>query len=394
VIVTSNDNERTYEYDLFISYSTVDKGWVRGELLARLQNAGLKVWIDVNDVELGKPAIQDLEDALVKSQKTLLVLTPDYLNSKWTTYERYILQSVDPVNNRGRLIPILKEPCTLPTSIGFLNYANFTDPEEMDIAWRQLFRAFGIAEVTGEPQHSTHGQLRDYVAAVPVVEQVTTKVFISYSRDSEDHQKKVLSLTQALRDDGIHCMIDQFVMSPDNWDRWMLDQIEESDFVLIICSERYYQRYRGKEEIGKGLGVTWESTLIMESVYKMQGKNDKFYPVFFSPPDREIIPNGIRTSFYDLSGYNLSNLETDPNRWISNGDYEKLYRLLTGQPSVVPGEIGSLRKLEPIARKSVLPPAPLPQDARSLAPSMLETDSKIVIAQPRANRLCSGFKAT
>jgi hypothetical protein len=90
--------------------------------------------------------------------------------------------------------------------------------------------------------------------AIGVNEQAPPKVFISYSWDSTEHKDKVLRLAQALRDDGIECIIDEFVLSPDNWDRWMLDQIDESDFVLIICSERYYRRYRGKEEINKGLG--------------------------------------------------------------------------------------------------------------------------------------------
>ncbi|GAB4344336.1 MAG: hypothetical protein OHK0047_37290 [Leptolyngbyaceae cyanobacterium] len=45
------------------------------------------------------------------------------------------------------------------------------------------------------------------------------KVFISYSWDSKEHKDKVYHLAQALRDDGIDCTIDQFVQSPDNWDR-------------------------------------------------------------------------------------------------------------------------------------------------------------------------------
>lgn len=202
------------------------------------------------------------------------------------------------------------------------------------------------------------------------------KVFISYSWDSEEHRKNVFSLAQALRDDGIDCAIDQFVQSPDNWDRWMLDQIDESDFVLIICSERYYQRYRGKEEVNQGLGVTWESTLIMEKIYDAQGKNGKFYPVFLTPPDRKIIPDGIRTSFYDLSGHDLFNLHTDPNRLINDGGYKELYRLLTCQPSAVANELGSLKKLGPILRSSTLSTALPSQNTDSSTSSRLKVDSK------------------
>ncbi|MBD2124750.1 toll/interleukin-1 receptor domain-containing protein [Trichocoleus sp. FACHB-262] len=201
------------------------------------------------------------------------------------------------------------------------------------------------------------------------------RVFISYSRDSEEHQKKVLGLAQALRDDGIDCMIDEFVLSPDNWDRWMLNQIDESDFVLIICSERYYRRYRGQEEASKGLGVTWESTLIMGRIYDAQGKNGKFHPVFFGSPDKAIIPDGIRTSFYNLSQYDLPNLETNPDRLKNDGGYKELYRLLTDQPFVVPKKVGSLKKLEPLHGQSELLTVSPSQDADSLANLVLEMDS-------------------
>ncbi|MBD2038359.1 GUN4 domain-containing protein [Leptolyngbya sp. FACHB-321] len=183
------------------------------------------------------------------------------------------------------------------------------------------------------------------------VSEEVIKVFISYSWDSEDHKDKVYHLAQALRDDGIDCIIDQFVQSPDNWDRWMLDQIDESDFVLIICTERYYQRYRGKEEVNKGLGVTWESTLIMGRVHDAQGRNTKFYPIFFDTPNRGIIPDGIRTAFYNLSGHILLNLDNDENRLIENSGYKDLYRLLTKQPAVIPKKLGSLKKLETVDRE-------------------------------------------
>ena len=179
----------------------------------------------------------------------------------------------------------------------------------------------------------------------------SVKVFISYSWDSNEHKDKVLGLAQSLRDDGVECTIDQFVLAPDNWDRWMLDQIDDSKYVLIICSERYYRRYRGKEEVNKGLGVTWESTLIMGKLHDDQGKNSKFYLVFFNSPDCDIILPGIRTSFFDLSGYDLLNLEKEENRLINNGGYKDLYRLLTNQPGVLPKKVGSVKNLEAVNRE-------------------------------------------
>ncbi|MGK7909936.1 MAG: TIR domain-containing protein [Synechococcus sp.] len=149
----------TYDYDVFISYSSADKKWVRGELLTRLRKAGLRVCIDYEDFRPGAPAIKEMERAAMTSRKTLLVLTPNYLKSGWTEFERYLLQTQDPTNTELRLLPVLKEACDLPPSISYLSHVNFTDPEELDIAWKQVFRAFGIVEgEAAPPQEETPHQ--------------------------------------------------------------------------------------------------------------------------------------------------------------------------------------------------------------------------------------------
>src|SRR5258705_5882703 len=69
------------------------------------------------------------------------------------------------------------------------------------------------------------------------------KVFISYSHDSPEHEQRVLELANRLRRDGIDCTIDQYVVVPEEgWPRWMDKQIRDSDFVVMVCTETYYQR--------------------------------------------------------------------------------------------------------------------------------------------------------
>ena len=130
-------------YDVFISYSSADKAWVRGELLPALEKAGLTVCIDYRDFRPGAPSVTEMERALQESRKTLLVLTPAYLASAWTEFEALMLQTLDPANRQRRLIPLLKERCELPPRIRYLTYVNFVDPEGWDIAWRQLLVSLG-----------------------------------------------------------------------------------------------------------------------------------------------------------------------------------------------------------------------------------------------------------
>jgi hypothetical protein len=77
------------------------------------------------------------------------------------------------------------------------------------------------------------------------------KVLISYSHDSPEHVQHVLELANRLRADG-NCTIDQYVVAPtEGWPRWMDKQIRDSDFVVMVCTEAYYQRV-GRRTTRKG----------------------------------------------------------------------------------------------------------------------------------------------
>ena len=78
------------------------------------------------------------------------------------------------------------------------------------------------------------------------------KVFISYSHDSTEHAERVLELSNRLRRDGVDCMIDQYRRRTEaGWTLWMEKQIENSDFVLMVCTETYFRRVRDDEESGR-----------------------------------------------------------------------------------------------------------------------------------------------
>jgi hypothetical protein len=166
------------------------------------------------------------------------------------------------------------------------------------------------------------------------------KVFISYSHDSPEHARRVLGLAERLRKEGVDAQIDQYVAGtpPDGWPRWMLDKLDWAEFVLLVCTETYYHRFRGREEPGKGKGADWEGNLITLEMYAVKSKTTKFAPVVFASQDEQFIPEPVRGHTYYL-------LESEDN-------YAKLYGFLTGQAGVRPGELGSLTTL---ARKQVEP---------------------------------------
>jgi SEFIR domain/NB-ARC domain len=163
------------------------------------------------------------------------------------------------------------------------------------------------------------------------------RVFISYSYDSEEHIDRVLALSDRLRRDGIDCNIDQYEQSPpQGWYRWMMNEIERSDVVLMICTLPYIQHFRKGEGDGMGIGVTWTGSIVTQELYTQAGENSKYIPIIFKQEDILYIPNIIRSS----TRYNLDK---------SNG-YELLYRYLTKQSMVGDLELSKIHKLSVLDR--------------------------------------------
>gem|GEM_PF-1038409 len=157
--------DTTFDYDVFISYSSADKDWVRGELLTRLERAGLRVCIDFRDFRIGAASAKEMERAIVTSAKTILVLTPHYLASAWAEFENLMLQTLDPANRQARLIPILKEKCDLPLRFQYIVYADFTDATNLDFAWLRLLNA--IKSGLGNPPVSNPQSLISFIPRTP-----------------------------------------------------------------------------------------------------------------------------------------------------------------------------------------------------------------------------------
>jgi hypothetical protein len=134
-------------------------------------------------------------------------------------------------------------------------------------------------------------------------------------------------------------MVDQYVPAPpEGWPLWMEQQIQASNFVLLICTAEYLRRVEGKIEGGRGFGVLWEANLIRNALYPAVTANRKFVPILLDDGDLSLIPLPLRgTTHFRLN---------------AEGDYEALYRSLTNQPRVITPTLGPLRSLPAVAPKS------------------------------------------
>jgi hypothetical protein len=167
---------------------------------------------------------------------------------------------------------------------------------------------------------------------VPDIE--PSKVFISYSHDSEEHKERVLELAQRLRADGLLSILDQFLNGhpAEGWPLWMERQIRCADFVLLVCTPTYCRRFMDEELPGKGLGSGWEAVIARLELYRGRGNSRKYIPVIFGDASEEEIPPLLRDQY---------------NHYVLWKDYEALLRVLTSQPEVIPKPPGPRKKLPP-----------------------------------------------
>ena len=174
----------------------------------------------------------------------------------------------------------------------------------------------------------------------------TPRVFLSYSHDSDAHADRVLALADALCNLGIDVTLDRYVhpAPAEGWPRWMDRNLDQAQFVLMVCTATYRQRVMGLEEPGKGLGVRWEGSLIYNRIYHDQPSGSRFIPVLLPGADPVHIPNPVQGhAYYRIATFDL----TDPG-------FEALYRHLTDQPATPRPDLGAL---------TILPPRPRPRPA-------------------------------
>jgi len=150
-------------------------------------------------------------------------------------------------------------------------------------------------------------------------------VFLSYAHEPDDpsHGEAVFNLSEQFRADGIETRLDQYDDPPqEGWPRWMQRQLREADFVLLICTPRYLERFDSDE--AKAGGVPWEGAILTNTLYETNANTSTILPILFEGQKVESIPLPIRYhAHYRTPSY-----------------YENLHRVLTDQRRVKPGPIG------------------------------------------------------
>jgi hypothetical protein len=118
-----------FEYDAFISYSHSQKKWVNEVLLAAFEAGGVKTCIDHRNFDEGRSVPDNFGTAIKTSRRSVLVLTPEWVASGYTTSEGQMVWGTDPAGWHGRMVPIVRMACKLPMWISVRSWRDFTQDD-------------------------------------------------------------------------------------------------------------------------------------------------------------------------------------------------------------------------------------------------------------------------
>ena len=125
-------------YDAFVAYEERDENWVFNELIPNVEvgaNA-MRLYIGIRDDELGQYRVEAVIDGIERSKKTLIVLSPHFMESEWCYFEMQIAQHRLLDEGRDVIVPILLQP--IPD-------------DKMTRLLRKLLRIKGVLEYTEDP---------------------------------------------------------------------------------------------------------------------------------------------------------------------------------------------------------------------------------------------------
>ena len=177
--------ERRFIYHVFLSHNSAQKDWTR-QLVKHLREAGLSVFFDEDSIRLGEDILTALENGLTKSRHVLLVLSPQALKSRWVALELSTSLYRDPDAAARFIIPIVREECELPLTLGRLKYLDARG-DDTDSQIEHLLKAIDRGGVQTGAAAATIGTVVPLLASEePAVGTTTAERTENPSAQSQD----------------------------------------------------------------------------------------------------------------------------------------------------------------------------------------------------------------
>src|SRR3954470_2968770 len=134
--------------DFFVSFNRADRTWATW-IAWTLEEAGYSVFFQ--DWDFKGNFVLEMDKAHTRSRRTIAVLSPDYLTSRFTAPEWAARFAQDATNEHDLLIPVRVRPCELEGLLAQIVYVDVVGCDEAAAKKRLLDRVSGIRTKPDEP---------------------------------------------------------------------------------------------------------------------------------------------------------------------------------------------------------------------------------------------------
>lgn len=121
---TGNDNVPPLG-TLFVSYASEDRSFVEN-LISILDRFAAKMWYDRREIVVGDSIMEKISTAISKANTFVVILSTSSVKKPWVLRELNAGLGIQFQTSGISILPVLIEPCELPSLLVDIKYADFT----------------------------------------------------------------------------------------------------------------------------------------------------------------------------------------------------------------------------------------------------------------------------
>ncbi|XP_053387865.1 toll-like receptor 4 [Mercenaria mercenaria] len=149
--VPNENTEEIFKYEAFISYAEDNNHFIAEELIPKLEQQGLSLCVHQRDFVPGRSVIDNIVGAIQNSRKTVVILSREFINSRWCMYEFQMarMESIYSRDEKGCLLIVMKDkiqieemPLEMINWIRYESYLEYTEQTEGELLfWQKLIES-------------------------------------------------------------------------------------------------------------------------------------------------------------------------------------------------------------------------------------------------------------
>lgn len=126
-----------FTYDVFISYSHSDREWIDKALIPRLQRYGVSYSVDYAAFRSSTGVNEEIERAVYGSRIILFVITPHWLTSNFTDFERQLAVIAQRVQSFKHIVFLMVDVHEPPVGFPYNTLISISSDDD-HVAWNRL----------------------------------------------------------------------------------------------------------------------------------------------------------------------------------------------------------------------------------------------------------------